>query len=85
MTAPSTRSGGPTRRTFLVATATGAAVAGLAAAGVQPDPEPEQPYHPGGIEPQIELHYVHPGKVFTAEDMNRIIRSIQQLQARGAR
>lgn len=53
----------------------------VATAGRPADP----PYHPGEIAPQpqqIELKYVHPGKVFTAEDMNQIIRAVTDLQGR---
>jgi hypothetical protein len=77
--------GQPTRRAFLVAAATVPAAAVLLPAGQQ---RPEPPYRPGDIRPepqQVELSYVTAGKVFTADQMNQVIRSIKQLQQREGR
>lgn len=74
----------PTRRAFLVAAATVPAAVALLPAGQRPEP----PYRPGNIRPepqQVELSYVAAGKVFTADQMNQVIRSIKQLQQREGR
>lgn len=79
--------GQPTRRAFLVAAATVPAAAALLPAGRQTQPN-DTPYRPGNIRPEpqrVELSYVTAGKVFTADQMNQVIRSIKQLQQREGR
>jgi hypothetical protein len=66
----------------------GAAACAAAPLVVRSGATDDPPYRPGEIAPrpqQIELQYVHPGKVFTADDMNQIIRAVTDLQRREGR